>query len=135
MPLGPMRPRRLHDYSKARMNNPAPASAWPKWLIVLSLLLLSTSVFWRVSQHDFIRYDDPDYVTGNAHANQGVTSEGLAWAFGQIHGDSTYWHPLTWVSHMIDCQFFGLRPGPHHVVNLLFHLANVAQISNLTFQI
>jgi tetratricopeptide (TPR) repeat protein len=106
------------------MNTPAPSSR-PTIFVVLLLILLTVAVYWRVSQHEFLRYDDPDYVTMNIHVNQGVTSDGLAWAFGQTHGDFTYWHPLTWVSHMIDCQLFGLRPGPHHVVNLLFHIANV----------
>lgn len=98
------------------------------FLAALGLVLLGVAVFWRVGGHDFLRYDDPDYVTLNTHVNQGVTVEGLKWAFGNLHGDATYWHPLTWVSHMIDCQLFGLRPGPHHLVSLAFHLLNVVLV-------
>ena len=107
------------------METPDANSAARTRYLVLGLLVLTIAVFWRVSGHDFIRYDDPDYVTANVHVNRGLTTEGLAWAFGNLHGSATYWHPLTWVSHMIDCQLFGLRPGPHHLVNLGFHLINV----------
>jgi len=95
------------------------------WLALTGLIALTAAVYWRVGGHEFLRYDDPDYVTLNTHVNQGLTAEGLAWAFGNLHGDATYWHPLTWVSHMIDCELFGLKPGPHHLVNLAFHIANV----------
>src|SRR5262249_30491392 len=60
----------------------------------------------------------------NGIVQRGLTAEGLAWAFGQLHGTATYWHPLTWISHMLDCQLFGLKPGPHHLVNVLFHALN-----------
>ncbi len=105
------------------MNGPAKSPR--PLLLALALVVLTIGVYWQVSSHEFIRYDDPDYVTMNSHVQPGVTREGLAWAFGNLHGDFTYWHPLTWVSHMIDCQFFGLRPGPHHLMNLAFHVMNV----------
>ena len=92
--------------------------------IVLALVLLTLGVFWRVALYDFVNYDDPDYVTGNLRVQDGLTVEGVAWAFGQLHGTATYWHPLTWLSHMLDCQLFGLNPAGHHLVSLLFHLAN-----------
>jgi len=108
-----------------------PPSSSRTLFIPLSLILLTVAVFWRVGQHEFILYDDPDYVTGNVHVQRGLTADGLAWAFGHVRGDFTYWHPLTWVSHMIDCQLFGLRPGPHHLVSLFLHAANVVLLFSI----
>ena len=95
-----------------------------KWLLLL-LALLTLAAFWQVSRNDFVNYDDPDYVTGNAYVQQGLTWSGVKWAFGNLHGQATYWHPLTWLSHMLDYQLFGLNASAHHLVNLLFHTANV----------
>src|SRR5207248_2697409 len=50
--------------------------------------------------------------------------EGLKWAFANIKGIGTYWHPVTWISHMLDCQLFGMDAGKHHLVNVVFHIAN-----------
>src|SRR5436190_16893854 len=93
--------------------------------IALLLALLTVGTFWQVRSHDFINYDDPDYVTANDRVQQGLTAPGLAWAFKGVHGEKTYWHPLTWMSHMLDCQWFGLNPGAHHLVNVFWHTANV----------
>src|SRR6185436_3033533 len=54
----------------------------------------------------------------------GLTWQGLKWAFGHLHGERTYWHPITWISHMADCQVFGLDPGWHHMMNVLLHAVN-----------
>ena len=80
------------------------------WLMVALLVLVTMATYWPVTSHDFVTYDDPAYVTNNAQVQAGLTSQGMAWAFGQLHGEETYWHPLTWVSHMVDCQLFGLKP-------------------------
>lgn len=98
------------------------------WAVVLLLAVLTVVSFWEVSQHQFVNYDDTDYVTQNPHVQAGVTREGLGWAFGRLHGEQTYWHPLTWVSHMLDCQLFGLRPAGHHSVNLFFHTLNTVLV-------
>jgi tetratricopeptide (TPR) repeat protein len=95
-------------------------------LLALLLALVTLLVFLPVRHHEFVNYDDPDYVTENRHVQHGLTAAGLAWAFGRLHGDATYYHPLTWVSHMLDCQLFGLDAGAHHVMNVLFHAANAA---------
>ncbi len=100
----------------------------PKWWVCLLLALSVTAVFWGVSGHEFTHYDDDGYVTENFHVQAGLTWKGLAWAFGQVHGEQTYWHPLTWVSHMLDCQLFGLKPAGHHLVNLFFHTLNTLLI-------
>ena len=77
--------------------------------------------FGRVIHHDFINLDDNMYVYENAHVTGGLTWAGAAWAFTQ--GYAANWHPLTWLSHMLDCQLFGLQPGWHHLTNLLLHAA------------
>jgi tetratricopeptide (TPR) repeat protein len=93
---------------------------------VAFLLLLCVTTFWRVSQCDFVGYDDPDYVTRNAHVLAGLSRESVAWAFGNVHGVATYWHPVTWLSHMLDVELFGLKSAAHHLVNLSFHSISVA---------
>src|ERR1017187_1625102 len=90
-------------------------------LLCLVLFLVTVAVYSPVRGFDFLQCDDPDYVTANSHVQSGVSWAGVVWAFANITGEGgTYWHPLTWFSHMLDCQLFGLRPGPHHLVNLAF---------------
>jgi tetratricopeptide (TPR) repeat protein len=91
-------------------------------LLCLSLALLTAAVYWPVRHFQFTNYDDPKYVAENPVVRHGLTLQGLKWAFTTGHASN--WHPVTWVSHMLDCQWFGLDPGAHHLVNLLFHLAN-----------
>ena len=95
------------------------------WLICLLLSAITLLVFWPATSHEFINYDDPLYVTENPHVQAGLSQESIAWAFGRVTGEGTYWHPVTWLSHMLDCQLFGLKAGRHHLTNLLFHTANV----------
>jgi tetratricopeptide (TPR) repeat protein len=95
-------------------------TAWVCALLSVMVLAIYAPVYY----HDFLNYDDGDYVTENPNVIAGLTWKGLTWAFVNLHGEHTYWHPLTWVSHMLDCQLFGLHPGPHHLVNVLFHSAN-----------
>ncbi len=71
----------------------------------------------------FVNYDDPDYVTANAHVGQGLTWNNIRWAFTATV--EANWHPLTWISHMADVQFFGLNPAGHHLTSVLFHVINV----------
>jgi protein O-mannosyl-transferase len=93
-------------------------------LVSIALMVLIAIIYWPTLRSEFINYDDPDYVTANKVVQRGITGEGLKWAFGRLHGEATYWHPLTWISHMLDCQFFGLNPGWHHATSVLFHMAN-----------
>jgi Tfp pilus assembly protein PilF len=90
--------------------------------ICLLLAGITLAVFWPVSRYDFINYDDPEYVTENVRVQQGLTPSSAAWAFQAVV--CANWHPLTCLSHMLDCQLFGLNAGAHHLVNLLFHVAN-----------
>ena len=92
---------------------------------VLACLLLAAvtlAVFWPVRLNDFVNYDDPGYVTENSYVKRGLTWEGAVWALRTGHAAN--WHPLTWFSHMLDVQLFGLNPAGHHLSNLLFHIAN-----------
>ncbi|MGD0230520.1 MAG: tetratricopeptide repeat protein [Syntrophorhabdales bacterium] len=95
-----------------------------KRLVIISLLLVIAALmaFWQVTHCAFINLDDDEYVTDNRHIQDGLTVEGVIWAFTTGHAGN--WHPLTWVSHMADVQLFGLQPGWHHLINLLFHLAS-----------
>jgi Tfp pilus assembly protein PilF len=86
-------------------------------------------VFWQVSRFDFVSYDDAAYVSENRDVQQGLTQEGIAWAFTTRHAGN--WHPVTWMSHMLDCQLFGLNANAHHSINLLAHVANVLLLFNL----
>ena len=86
------------------------------------LFLLVAGVFLPAVTHDFITYDDPVYVTGNAHVTGGLTWANVRWAFHST--EASNWHPLTWLSHMADCQLFGLSPWGHHLTSVLLHAAN-----------
>jgi tetratricopeptide (TPR) repeat protein len=91
-------------------------------LIALLLAILCIAVFSRVAHFEFINYDDNAYIAENPAVRDGFSRADIVWAFTAI--DYFYWQPLTWLSHMADCQIFGLSPGWHHLVNLLFHIAN-----------
>src|ERR1039457_627525 len=91
-------------------------------LICLALALVTTALYWPMTHHNFINFDDDDYITNNSHVKAGLTWAGVIWAFQS--GTAANWHPLTWLSHMLDCQLYGLNPGGHHSTNLLFHVAN-----------
>ncbi len=88
------------------------------------LALLTLVIYLPVRNHEFIDYDDNAYVYENPLISQGFTAAGVRFAFLKLHGKETYWHPLTWLSHMLDCQLFGVNAGPQHLVNVLFHIAN-----------
>jgi tetratricopeptide (TPR) repeat protein len=94
------------------------------WPIMALLAASTTAVFWQVSGHGFINFDDPAYVTYNPIVREGLTWAGVKWAFTQLHGEATYWHPVTWLSHMLDCQLFGLNPAGHHLTSLFLHTVN-----------
>lgn len=86
----------------------------------MGLTLLTLAVYSQVYRHGFIDFDDTVYVLQNRHVNQGLTWSGIVWAF--TTGYATNWHPLTWLSHMLDCRLFGLAAGPQHLVSVLFHI-------------
>src|ERR1043165_5798185 len=91
-------------------------------VILLGLAVITFGIYAQVISHQFITLDDPTYIKENPMVNHGVTLAGLAWAFTTFHVAN--WHPLTWISHMIDCQLFGTNAGRHLLVNALIHVAN-----------
>jgi Tfp pilus assembly protein PilF len=93
-------------------------------LVCLFLAAVTLALYWPVGHYEFVDYDDHVYVVGNPHVVPGLTRAGIVWAFARLTGEATYWHPVTWLSHMLDCQIFGPKPGPAHLVNLAFHIAN-----------
>jgi tetratricopeptide (TPR) repeat protein len=88
------------------------------------LFLAVAGVFIPAVSHGFITYDDPVYVTENAHVKAGLTASGIAWAF--TSKEASNWHPLTWISHMADCQLYGLQPWGHHLTSVLLHALNAS---------
>lgn len=95
-------------------------------LISLLLLLITIAVYFPVASYDFSIFDDNDYITENVVVQNGLTWSGLQWAF--MTGHASNWHPLTWISHMVDGELFGLKPGAHHLVNSVFHAANAVLV-------
>jgi hypothetical protein len=94
------------------------------WQILACILLVlgTLAVFSEVRNHQFIHFDDVYYLIENPAVQEGLTPESVIWAFTTTRAGN--WTPITWLSHLLDCQLFGLRPGGHHLTNLLFHVAN-----------
>ncbi|MGA2171915.1 MAG: tetratricopeptide repeat protein [Sedimentisphaerales bacterium] len=91
-------------------------------LICLVLALATFAVYRQVRNNDFIDFDDDLYVTANDNIQKGPTLETVKWSFTTTHAYN--WHPLTWLSHSLDCRCFGLNPAGHHLTSLAFHVAN-----------
>jgi protein O-mannosyl-transferase len=89
------------------------------FLVCLCLVALTVAVYFQVGGHEFLNYDDDAYVTGNAHVTGGLSLENTLWAFTSV--EAANWHPLTWISHQLDVQLFGLAPRGHHLSSLAIH--------------
>jgi tetratricopeptide (TPR) repeat protein len=115
-------PLSLSDRSDSMSTSTMPR---PQLLLLLCLVLsaLTLGTFWSVRECDFINFDDPDYVSENADVLQGLTKESVVWAFKSKFASN--WHPLTWLSHMLDVEMYGPEARGHHFTNLLLHTANV----------
>jgi tetratricopeptide (TPR) repeat protein len=94
----------------------------PIWATAALLGLATLAVYLPATQNGFVDFDDRDYVTHNLHVQAGLGWRNVGWAFRSI--DAANWHPLTWISHMADCQVFGLNPAGHHAVSVLLHALN-----------
>jgi len=92
-----------------------------KSLLGVVLGVVTLALYLPSLRHGFLDYDDQQYVTENPHVRAGLTIKGFIWAFG-CHASN--WHPLTWLSHMLDCQLYGLQPAGHHLTNVVLHAAN-----------
>ena len=90
--------------------------------VCLFLVVSVLAVFWQVRGHEFLTYDDPDYVTKNPHIRDGISPQAVLWAL--TSGYAANWHPLTWISHMIDVQLYGMDPGGHHLTSVWIHAAS-----------
>jgi len=91
-----------------------------------SLALVTIGLYWPATNHDFVNYDDNLYVTENPHVQGGLNPEGVKWAFSNpVAGN---WHPLTMLSHMLDCQLYGLKPWGHHLTSVLLHALNTVLV-------
>jgi tetratricopeptide (TPR) repeat protein len=88
----------------------------------VALVAVVVALYGRTAGFGFLNFDDPLYVLDNPHVNAGVTPDGVVWAFTQSHAAN--WHPVTWISHMVDCEVFGLWAGGHHLVSVGIHALN-----------
>jgi protein O-mannosyl-transferase len=91
-------------------------------LLGLILLVSTIGAYWYLLHCDFIFFDDPAYVTENSRVRAGLSWQNVSWAFTTFSASN--WHPLTWLSHMLDCNLYALNPAGHHLTNLLFHVGN-----------
>jgi hypothetical protein len=92
------------------------------WFACLFLAFATFAIYWPVRHYGFVDYDDDDYVFNNPVVRAGLNWQNFVWAFADQHNCN--WHPLTWLSHMTDCQLFGINPGAMHLENVLFHCTN-----------
>jgi protein O-mannosyl-transferase len=97
-------------------------SARAQWLFALALAIAALVAYAGILHNDFVTLDDPVFVTANFNVKQGLSWNGVKWAFTELETD--YWHPLAWLSHMCDVSLFGMWAGGHHLVSLLLHLLN-----------
>ncbi len=103
----------------------APKPTHPRWLVpalAAGLALITAGTFIGLYRCGFINLDDLEYVINNTNVNKGLSWSAVSWAF--THAYSCNWHPLTWVSHALDCQFYGLTPAGHHITNLILHASS-----------
>jgi tetratricopeptide (TPR) repeat protein len=91
-------------------------------MICLMLAVGTLVLYWPMTHHDFINVDDPRFVLQNPHVQGGFTWQSFVWAFKSLYVET--WQPVTWFTHMFDCQMYGLKAGGHHLTSLLFHLAS-----------
>jgi tetratricopeptide (TPR) repeat protein len=109
-------------------------SLYTRPLFVCGLLALITlALYWRVSSYPFIVFDDQEYITLNPRVQGGLTPSGILWALTSFYASN--WHPLTWMSHMLDVSLFSLSPGGPHIVNVLLHTANACLVFYLCLRL
>jgi tetratricopeptide (TPR) repeat protein len=95
-------------------------------VVCLVLAAITFAVFGQTVWQQFVNFDDGEYVANNPLVAQGLSAQGVAWAWTGFH--CANWHPLTWLSHMLDCQLYGLHPGGHHLTNVLLHAATAIML-------
>ncbi len=103
--------------------------------MAVALFVLTAATFLGASRCGFTNHDDPEYVYANPHVRTGLSLSNARWAFTSLNAEVSYWHPLTWLSHQLDCQLFGLKPGTHHLTSLWIHVANVLLLFHVLRQL
>src|SRR5262249_36169253 len=98
-------------------------------VVGIALAALTIVAYSGVARNDFTTFDDPEYVTQNPHVAGGLSMSGLEWAFTGVA--SSNWHPVTWISHMLDCEVFGLHAAGHLLVGLAIHVATTLLLLRL----
>jgi hypothetical protein len=104
-------------------------------LICLALAVVTIIIYWQVGNHEFLNYDDDVYVTENHHMAEGISGANIIWAFTSVGDTSSNWHPITWLSHMVDAQFYGMNPRGHHLTNVVIHTVSTVLLFLLLFRI
>jgi Tfp pilus assembly protein PilF len=129
--MGAARRRRRADHraSRSRGGSVRPGFSGGALWVYLLLIVANVVIYVPVWSHHFLDMDDPAYISENPQVAAGLTWQGLVWAFTTGHADN--WHPLTWLSHMLDVQLFGVTPGPHHLTNVVLHIANTLLLFGL----
>ena len=107
--------------AKSQEHSGSPDSKGTVFGVCVLLVVAVFLVFGQTLRHEFVDLDDDLYVYNNPVVQKGLTWEGFRWAL--TYGNIGHWHPLTWLSHMLDCQLYGLQAGGHHLTNLLLHTA------------
>ena len=95
-----------------------------RWTLCILLIMATLAIYYRAIRNPFVNYDDWGYVTENSHVQQGISRDTFRWALTATEEDN--WHPLTWMSHALDCQLFGLNATGHHLTSVILHLMNAA---------
>ena len=121
----------MHRTNSHSIALPKTSRHWLTVCVCVFLAVLTWIVFGQTLRHDFVNYDDPRYVYQNTRITNGLDLAGIAWAFTHIHAEN--WHPVTTISHMLDCQLYGLKAGGHHFTNVLLHTVAVVLLF-LVFQ-
>ena len=120
---------------KKRVNTPQSrqTNGSLKFIICIFLVISTLAVYWQVQDHEFINYDDQVYITENGHVQAGLSGECIVWAFTTSYASN--WHPMTWLSHMLDYEFYGDRPKGHFLTNVLLHITNALLLFMVLFRL
>src|SRR5215467_8141783 len=121
-----VRERTIQRYNSRQAKAAPPASGeWrERTALVLVLVIGTVLLYLPVHSHSFIYFDDNVYILDNSRVNSGLTWDTLWWSVTST--EHANWHPITWVSHAVDCDIFGLNPGAQHLMNVIIHAGSAA---------
>jgi len=122
----------VSEQAEAQARKPVHSSDHQTWVAVGLLVCLTFAVYLSAFRNGFVDLDDPAYVTDNAHVRSGFSWENVRWAFRSF--EAANWHPVTWLSHMADCQIFGLNAAGHHFTNVLLQALNATLLFWLLYR-